>query len=600
MLKFIRKNIFIILIFIITLFLGFLTFLTFIDKSFIELTDENLQYLLVSNILLLLVFFSMIFIEIKNSIKNEIAIEGSRANRKYITFFSLFTLIPSILISVFSLFLFSFALEKYFDKKITTAVSNSYQLAINYVSTVRNKVESDIVLAAFDLNKNVSIFNENKQRFENYLNSQKLVRKLDAIFLIDNSGKLLMSTDRNQIQYIPPSTEQLKMVLNDERPLKILNAYKNTSAALMRLANYDNTFIYIIKYLDPKISQYLTESSEALDFYYTVQDKRTGIKFSFAIIYIIIVTLLLFLSISIAIRFSSRFFLSINNLISASTNIGKGNLNSKVPEIKTDKELEVLNKNFNQMIDRLKYQQNKLLANERHEAWESVARKIAHEIKNPLTPIQLIIDSLRKKYSELFDEKNKESFLEKIKTINKQIKLIEKLVNEFSDFARMPKPIFKKNELNKVIKDSINLMKTNDKDIDFNFVSEKAYYVNSDIEQLNRVFINLFKNSIESLKEKHEKMGNFQKKIDVEIQLINEYINIVVQDNGTGFTNSDLRIFSKPYFTTKKEGSGLGLSIVEKILNDHNGFIEFIPQKEGAKIKLLLPKYVNWNFNNWW
>ena len=593
MLKFIRKNIFIILIFIITLFLGFLTFLTFIDKSFIELTDENLQYLLISNILLLLVFFSMIFIEIKNSIKNEIAIEGSRANRKYITFFSLFTLIPSILISVFSLFLFSFALEKYFDKKITTAVSNSYQLAINYVSTVRNKVESDIVLAAFDLNKNVSIFNENKQRFENYLNSQKLVRKLDAIFLIDNSGKLLMSTDRNQIQYIPPSTEQLKMVLNDERPLKILNAYKNTSAALMRLANYDNTFIYIIKYLDPKISQYLTESSEALDFYYTVQDKRTGIKFSFAIIYIIIVTLLLFLSISIAIRFSSRFFLSINNLISASTNIGKGNLNSKVPEIKTDKELEVLNKNFNQMIDRLKYQQNKLLANERHEAWESVARKIAHEIKNPLTPIQLIIDSLRKKYSELFDEKNKESFLEKIKTINKQIKLIEKLVNEFSDFARMPKPIFKKNELNKIIKDSINLMKTNDKDIVINFNTEEVHYVNSDTEQLNRVFINLLKNSIESLKEKHQKTGDFKKKIDVEIQLINDYISIVVQDNGTGFTNNDLKTLSKPYFTTKKEGSGLGLSIVEKILNDHNGFIEFISQKEGAKIKILLPKYVN-------
>ena len=593
MLKFIRKNIFIILIFIITLFLGFLTFLTFIDKSFIELTDENLQYLLITNILLLLVFFSMIFIEIKNSIKNEIAIEGSRANRKYITFFSLFTLIPSILISVFSLFLFSFALEKYFDKKITTAVSNSYQLAINYVSTVRNKVESDIVLAAFDLNKNVSIFNENKQRFENYLNSQKLVRKLDAIFLIDNSGKLLMSTDRNQIKYIPPSTEQLKMVLNDERPLKILNAYKNTSAALMRLANYDNTFIYIIKYLDPKISQYLTESSEALDFYYTVQDKRTGIKFSFAIIYIIIVTLLLFLSISIAIRFSSRFFLSINNLISASTNIGKGNLNSKVPEIKTDKELEVLNKNFNQMIDRLKYQQNKLLANERHEAWESVARKIAHEIKNPLTPIQLIIDSLRKKYSELFDEKNKESFLEKIKTINKQIKLIEKLVNEFSDFARMPKPIFKKNELNKIIKDSINLMKTNDKDIVINFNTEEVHYVNSDTEQLNRVFINLLKNSIESLKEKHQKTGNFNKKIDVEIQSINDYISIIVQDNGTGFTNNNLKTLSKPYFTTKKEGSGLGLSIVEKILNDHNGFIEFISQKEGAKIKILLPKYVN-------
>ena len=88
-------------------------------------------------------------------------------------------------------------------------------------------------------------------------------------------------------------------------------------------------------------------------------------------------------------------------------------------------------------------------------------------------------------------KKTKSHFLEKIKTINKQIKLIEKLVNEFSDFARMPKPIFKKNELNKIIKDSINLMKTNDKDIVINFNTEEVHYVNSDIEQLNRVFINL-------------------------------------------------------------------------------------------------------------
>ena len=122
-----------------------------------------------------------------------------------------------------------------------------------------------------------------------------------------------MSTDRNQIQYIPPSTEQLKMVLNDERPLKILNAYKNTSAALMRLTNFDNTYIYIIKYLDPKISNYLNESQEAINFYYTVEEKSSGIKISFAIIYLIVVTLLMFISISIAIRFSSRFFRSINN-----------------------------------------------------------------------------------------------------------------------------------------------------------------------------------------------------------------------------------------------------------------------------------------------
>ena len=101
----------------------------------------------------------------------------------------------------------------------------------------------------------------------------------------------------------------------------------------------------------------MTEYKEAINFYYTVEEKSTGIKISFALIYIIVVGLLLFVSISIAIRFSSRFFRSINNLIFASIAIGEGNFDTKVPEVKTDKDLEILNKNFNLMIDRLKNQQ---------------------------------------------------------------------------------------------------------------------------------------------------------------------------------------------------------------------------------------------------
>ena len=589
MFNFIKKNLFIIIIFFVTLLLGFLTFLTFLDKSFIKLNSENLQYLLISNIALLIIFFIFIFMEVKNSIKSEIVVEGSRANRKYIAFFSLFTLIPSILISAFSLFLFSFAVEKYFDKKITTAVDNSYQIAQNYVIDVRNKIESDIVLIAFDLNKNINIYNNNKKQFANFLNTQRLIRDVDGIFLINNEGRLIFLNSTKKNLYQPPSTEALKMVENDNRPLKILNAYENTSAALMRLSNYKNTFVYVVKLLDPKISKYLTQSKDALSFYYTVQEKRTGIKISFAIIYMIVVTLLLFLSISIAIRFSSRFFLSINNLISASNNIGKGNLNSKVPEIKTDKELEKLNKNFNLMIDRLKTQQNKLLANERHEAWENVARKIAHEIKNPLTPIQLIIDSLKNKYTELLDEDNRKSFNDKVKTINKQVKLIEQLVNEFSDFARMPKPIFKKINLYKVINETLKLMKINDNSIKINFKCPEKIFIKADSEQLDRVFINLIKNSIESLIEKQQKVTNFDKKINIEINEINDYIEILIIDNGTGFRNKNLSDVTKPYFTTKKNGSGLGLSIVVKIINDHNGTIDFMNYNSGAKIKITFP-----------
>ena len=590
MLNFIKKNLFIVIIFFITLILGFVTFLTFLDKSFIKLNDQNLQYLLLSNIVLLIIFFLFIFFEVKNSIKSEVVIDGSKANRRYIAFFSLFTLIPSILISAFSLFLFSFAVEKYFDKKITTAVDNSYRIAQNYVIDVRNKIESDIVLVAFDLNKNINIFQNNKKQFANFLNTQKIIRDVDGIFLVNSEGKLILSNFIKKNLYQPPSKEALKMVQDDDRPLKILNAYENTSAALMRLTSYDNTFVYVVKYLDPKISKYLTESKDAISFYYTVQEKRTGIKISFAIIYVIVVTLLLFLSISIAIRFSSRFFVSINNLISASNSIGKGNLNSKVPEIKTDKELQKLNKNFNLMIDRLKTQQNKLLANERHEAWESVARKIAHEIKNPLTPIQLIIDSLKNKYTDLLDENNKRSFIDKVKTINKQVRQIESLVNEFSDFARMPKPIFKNISLKNVVNDCLKLMKINDDSIKIDFVCNESILINADSEQISRVFINLVKNSIESLNEKYEKNNDFVKKINIEINEINDYIEILIIDNGIGLKESILSEVSKPYFTTKKNGSGLGLSIVVKIINDHNGTIEFLNYKKGAKIRITFPK----------
>jgi len=590
MLRFIKQNIFIALIFIVTLSVGFLTFLTFIDKSFIELTDVNLLYLLITNVVLLIIFFYIIFNEIRNLFKNDMNVRGSIANRKYIAFFSLFTLIPSVLIAAFSLFLFSFALEKYLDNKITTVVNNSYELAKNYVNEKKNKIESDIILVAFDLNKNYSLYlNSDKTNFQRFLNTQRLIRNLDQIHLIDNKKNVIMSSSITQ--YLPVSDRALEMVLNDDRPLKIINTFENKSAAIIKLSSYPNTFLYVVKFLEEEISNYLIESEEAINFYYTVEEKRTGIKISFILIYLIIVTLLLFLSITIAIKFSSRFFRSINNLILASSNIGKGNLDAKVPEIKTDIELETLNKNFNSMIDRLKSQQEKLLLTERHEAWENVARKLAHEIKNPLTPIQLTIDRLKTKYEKSIDDNEKENFKNYLKTIIKQIKQIENLVNEFSDFARMPKPILQNCNIIKIIENNISLLRELDENISIK-LNYKNYelFLKCDADQISRVFLNLIKNSIESIQEKSQKNGEFTKIIDIEIINKNDYITTNITDNGTGFPKENIKNIIKPYFTTKRDGSGLGLSIVNKIISDHNGSVKLNSNNNGAKVEITLPK----------
>tara|TARA_B110000090_G_scaffold208959_1_gene264135 strand:- start:598 stop:2379 length:1782 start_codon:yes stop_codon:yes gene_type:complete len=593
MIKFIKKNIFIGLIFLITLTLGFVTFLTFIDKSFLKLTDLNLQLLLTGNIALLLVLFYMIFKEVNASLKIDVDISGSKANRKYITFFALFTLIPSILISLFSLFLLSFALDKYLDKKITTAVNNSYEIAKSYTEEARTKTQSEIVLIAYDLNKSINFLNMNTNQFLSFLNTQKLIRNMDEVHIIEADGSLYLTTLNDLLLYRPPLNEALEMVLNDKRPLKIINAYKNQTASIIKLENFEGKYLYIVKYLDKKISQYLLESQEALNFYYTVLNKQTGIKISFVFIYLVIVSLLLFLSISIAIRFSSRFFRSINNLIIASSKIGKGNLNTKVPEIKSDKDMEILNKNFNLMTSQLKAQQEKLIISERHEAWESLARKLAHEIKNPLTPIQLTIDKLKNRYSDKVAIEQKEDFTKSLKIIGKQIKQIENLVNEFSDFARMPKPILKDNDLIYLVKDNINLIKELDVNTSINFnANVDRVILNSDNEQLCRVFLNLIKNSIESIQEKRSTNVNFKGNIDITLKDSTSSISFIIIDNGLGFgmLKKNIRDVLNPYFTTKKKGTGLGLAIVNKIINDHNGSIEFIPIENGAKINIIFIK----------
>jgi len=589
MIDFIKKNIFITLSFLITLSLGFVTFLTFIDKSFIKLNDQNLQILLIINIVFLLILFFIIFVEVKSSLKIDVDVSGSRANRKYITFFALFTLIPSILISLFSLFLLSFALDTYLDKKVTTAVNNSYEIAKSYTEEVRTKTQSEIILIAFDLNKSINFLKTNINQFKSFLNTQKLIRGMDEVHIINEKGELFLTTLKDISQYIPPLPEALELVSNDKRPLKIINAYENRSASIIKLENFDKKYLYIVKFLDKKISQYLIESQEAVNFYYTVLNKQTGIKISFVLIYLVIVSLLLFLSISIAIRFSSRFFRSINNLITASSSIGRGDLDVKVPEIKTDKDMEILNNNFNLMIDQLKTQQEKLIINERHEAWESLARKLAHEIKNPLTPIQLTIDRLKNVYSDKLESNLKDDFSKNLKIIGKQIKQIENLVNEFSDFARMPKPILKNNNLVLIINDNINLLKELDTSINVElFSSNNKIMLVSDSEQLSRVFLNLIKNSIESIQEKKEHNHDFTGNIDIAIINNDDYIEINIVDNGKGFgeLKSNIKNILNPYFTTKEKGTGLGLAIVNKIVNDHNGSIKFTSLNAGAKINI--------------
>ncbi len=590
MFKIIKNFNWIILSSFLCIFMGIVTFLTFINEGFVALTDKNLQTLLIIDIFLLLVFFSLIF---KNFYrfyytgkKNK---KGSQTNLKYISVFSLFTVIPSLIVAIFSLFIFNFGIQNYFDKQITKAVNNSYDVAKNYLEESKENVLSDLILMNVGINRASADYYSNQNRFKNVIKAEKLLRRIDDVYLIDSLGNILLSdvTDIND-EFIIPLDEDYDLAL-EGKPVFVSNNFENKTTVMIKVNSLVDTYLYISRNIDPEILRYLNETEQAVSFYYSVENSQTGIKVTFAIIYIIVVTLLLFLSTSIAISFASRLTKPIVNLIGASDSISKGALDVKVPEIETDDELKQLIKNFNLMIERLKEQQDKLLITERYEAWETVARKLAHEIKNPLTPIQLSIDSLREKYKKKFTNQSQE-FEKYLETINRQIKDIENLVNEFSNFARMPRPILKKINLITVVKKSLEFIKMSSKN-EIKLVNKiKNSYVKGDEDQINRVFINLFKNSEEAFEEMLIKDPEFKGNIDIEIDENNDYIICKFKDNGPGIT--DAKKAMTPYFTTKKKGTGLGLPIITKIINEHYGnfTIKNLKKQTGALITISLPK----------
>ena len=172
--------------------------LTFINEGFVKLTDKNLQTLLIIDIFLLLFFFTLIFRNFYRFYytgkKNK---KGAQTNLKYISVFSLFTVIPSLIVAIFSLFIFNFGVQNYFDKQITKAVNNSYDVAKNYLEESKDNVLSDVILMSVGLNRASNEYYSNPNRFKNIMRAEKFLRRIDDVYLIDSLGNVLLSVYQN-------------------------------------------------------------------------------------------------------------------------------------------------------------------------------------------------------------------------------------------------------------------------------------------------------------------------------------------------------------------------------------------------------------------
>ena len=214
---------------------------------------------------------------------------------------------------------------------------------------------------------------------------------------------------------------------------------------------------------------------------------------------------------------------------------------------------------------------SELQSAQRVAAWGDVARRIAHEIKNPLTPIQLAAERLQKKYLPSINTET-DLFITLTDTIVRQVEDIGSMVDEFSSFARMPRAVIKEIELVDLVKEQVSLQDTAHLDIDFllDAVDEKIA-VQCDARQIRQVITNLLQNSVDSITTRKKTSENYSGKIKILLSIEEGFGSIVISDNGNGLPKENRHRLIEPYVTTRVKGTGLGLAIVAKILEDHRG-----------------------------
>jgi two-component system nitrogen regulation sensor histidine kinase NtrY len=221
------------------------------------------------------------------------------------------------------------------------------------------------------------------------------------------------------------------------------------------------------------------------------------------------------------------------------------------------------------------------LLDQRRAAWSDVARRIAHEIKNPLTPIQLATERLKRRYRRQI-ETDPELFEELTATIIRQVGDLRQMVDEFSSFARLPKPVFRSEDASDLVRQALFLQEVAHNDITFTFEGEGQVPIEADRHQIGQAMTNVLKNAIEAIEQRARGEDiAYRGRIAVSLAADRNAVTVTVADNGVGLPAERDRIL-EPYMTTREKGTGLGLAIVNKIVEEHGGAMAFAPNEAGG------------------
>ena len=657
---------------------------------------NNFHNVFILSLVLFFVLFTFLTFSIVNRIyffyqNYKLKKTGQELQKKILLIFATIVMTPTLLIAFFSIFIFDTALSGWFNKKISTAISQSVEVANQYLEEHQSAMRGDILELVNIINSNSNNLSSDKIKFNKFLDKYTLSHNLSEAVIIDSIGNVLaFSQFVFEYTYADIPADYYNLANKNEI---IISKEENSNKlrAFIKLSQFVDAYLLITRFVDERVLNAIESTSIAASDYQSIELKTLDIKISFIVIFILITIILLLSSLIIGLSIANRLLNPITLLIKGAEEVGGGNLDYKIPKSILSKininEIKALAVSFNLMISDLKsnrvdleyandqldkrrkfsesvlsgvysgviglnknleinlpnitasnllgisiakdygkpiieivpefknlinlmlsLKQNvieekisiirddkvlnlitrlvvqksentiigyvitfddvtNLIAAQKMAAWSDVARRIAHEIKNPLTPIRLSSERLIKKLNN-DSHINKELFKNSLTMINKQVDDIDHLVNEFSSFARMPSPKLKVINLSEIIFDFIQPLIPSFPNVAIKLDQpKKNTLIMGDEKQIRQACGNLIKNSYENIFLNKIENGE----ICILFEVKNSFVIVSINDNGTGISKSHISEITEPYFTTKEGGTGLGLAITKKIIEDHNG-----------------------------
>ena len=414
-----------------------------------------------------------------------------------------------------------------------------------------------------------------RSRYESTTVVPEIVDVTEVPMLIAEPVEYNDSDDRTDAVDVPSLPDQLDDRMMPVSSMQGVQLSVVFAASISQLQHYE------------KLGErrYLHESISAVE-----KDGGMSVTEIYQAIFVILSVLFLLLALICAFRIALPLSRRLTALTNSMRHVADGDLNAKV-EVSGNDQVSFMMTQFNTMVDDVRTAQESKAYIERMQAWREVARRLAHEIKNPLTPIVLAVQQLDKKFDDYTDrpQKYRKMLTDAVEIVNEETETLRKLVKNFTEFARMPIPEKKETVFYEFVKQTVNQNPQFFENAKISILpvdeAVSRHQLSFDPELMRRVIVNIVRNGIEAAVNAH-----FEPEITVKVSLLPDNkktakntVLLCIIDNGPGLTDEQKSKLFMPYFTTKSDGTGLGLPIVRKIIEDHDGHISLHDRDDNAR-----------------